>query len=161
MISISVTLGYSYVIGTKIKNYYKSRTPSRFYGIQTLLGSFGIYGIHCFIELNHNIYYGITISQDSKRITYTNELDGLATTIGSLNTEMVDNGKKWFLGGNLKPAQPINFVEIKSLYQIANYDDRARWIEQTTNEIVSFIENVKSLGGIDVQSATHTPHNSA
>lgn len=145
----------------KIKNYYKPQKPSRFYGIQSLLGSFGIYGIHCFIELNHNIYYGITISQNSKRISYTNELDGLATTIRSLNTEMVDNGKKWFLGGNLKPAQPINFVEIKSLYQIANDNDRVRWVEQTTNEIVSFIESVKSLELIDVPSATYKPHNSA
>jgi len=145
----------------KIKNYYKSRTPSRFYGIQSLLGSFGIYGVHFFIQLNHNIYYGITISQNSKRIPYVNELDCLAATIKSSNIEMVDNGNKWFLGGHLKPTQLLNFFEAESLYQITNNDNRAQWIEQTTNEIVSFIESVKGLELIDVQSATNTSHNTA
>ena len=79
--------------------------------------------------------------------------------IGSLNIPIVGNTKEWALGGDLKPTQPIQFDKIKSLYKIANNNDRAQWIEQTTDEIVSFIESVKSLGLIDVQSATNTSHN--
>ena len=68
---------------------------------------------------------------------------------------------KWFLGVNILPNTPINFKKPSNLYKLVDKDDRERWIEQTTNEIVSFIESVKSLGLIDVQSATHNPHNTA
>lgn len=145
----------------KIKNYYKPQKPSRNYGLQCQIGSLGGYDINCFIQVHNNIYFGMISSKDGKPIEYPYCLSNLATQIGTLNIPIISNTKKWVLGGDLKPTQPIQFVKVKSLYQITNDNDRARWIEQTTNEIVSFIENVKSLGLIDVQSATYTPRNIA
>jgi hypothetical protein len=145
----------------KIKNYYKPQKPSRNYGLQCQIGSLGGYDINCFIQVHNNIYFGMISSKDGKPIEYPYSLSNLATQIGTLDIPIISNTKKWVLGGDLKPTQPIQFVKVKSLYQITNDNDRARWIEQTTNEIVSFVENVKSLGLIDVQSATYTPHNTA
>lgn len=145
----------------KIKNYYKPQKPSRNYGLQCQIGSLGGYDINCFIQVHNNIYFGMISSKDGKPIEYPYSLSNLATQIGTLNIPIISNTKKWVLGGDLKPTQPIQFVKIKSLYQITNDNDRARWIQQTTNEIVLFIENVKSLGIIDVQSAINTPRNTA
>lgn len=134
-----------------IKRYYKVQKPSRHYGIQCKIGSLDYYEIHCFVQLYHNIYYGMTTSENGVRIEYPNKLDDLAARIDSLDVQVPNNGKKWFLGGNIKPNKPIKFIEVSDLYQIANSDARKSWIEQTANEIVSFIENVKSLGLIEVQ----------
>ncbi|MBZ1392459.1 PDDEXK-like family protein [Psychrobacter pacificensis] len=143
----------------KIKNYYKPQKPSRKYGIQCKIGSLEEYDINCFIQVYKNVYFGMISSREGRPIGYPSSLNNLATQIGSLNIPIVGNTKEWALGGDLKPTQPIQFDKIKSLYKIANNNDRAQWIEQTTNEIVSFIESVKSLGLIDVQSATYTSHN--
>lgn len=138
-------------INKKIERYYKPQKPTRNYGIQCKIGTFGNYDIHCLIQVYSNIYYGITVSRNSKRILYPNELDSLAAAIGSLDVGMVDSGENWFLGGNLKPSTPIMFLKAETLYKIANDDDRVQWVQQTTNEIILFIENVKGLGIIDVQ----------
>lgn len=145
----------------KIKNYYKPQKPSRNYGLQCKIGNLENYDINCFIQVYKNVYFGMISSRDGRPIEYPSSLNNLANQIGSLNIPIVSNAKKWALGGDLKPAQPIQFVKVKSLYQIANDDNRARWIEQTTNEIVSFIEKVKSLDLIDLQSPIHTSHNTA
>lgn len=134
-----------------VNNYYRARNASKLYGIHCKIGSLDEHDIHCFIQINENIYYGITTSKDGERIQYPNKLNELAVQIGSLDIQALDSGKKWFLGGHIKPNKPIKFTKDNDLYHIASSDARKNWIEQTANEIVSFIKNVKNLWLIEVQ----------
>lgn len=144
-----------------VKHYYKPRNASKLYGIHCKIGTVKAYDIHCFIQVNENIYYGMTIFQNTMRLQYPSSLIDLAGGISNLYPNGRLSDSKWFLGVNILPNMPINFKKPSNLYKLVDKDDRDNWIEQTTNEIVSFIENVKSLGLIDVQSATHTSHNTA
>lgn len=144
-----------------VKHYYKPRNSSKLYGIRCKIGTTKAYDIHCFIQINENIYYGMTISQNTMRLQYPSSLIDLASGISNSYPNSRMSESKWFLGVNILPNTPINFKKPSNLYKLVDKDDRERWIEQTTNEIVSFIESVKSLGLIDVQSATHNPHNTA
>ncbi len=144
-----------------VKHYYKPRNASKLYGIHCKIGTVKAYDIHCFIQVNENIYYGMTIFQNTMRLQYPSSLIDLAGGISKLYPNGRLSDSKWFLGVNILPNMPINFKKPSNLYKLVDKDDRDNWIEQTTNEIVSFIENVKSLGLIDVQSATHTSHNTA
>lgn len=144
-----------------VKHYYKPRNSSKLYGIRCKIGTTKAYDIHCFIQINENIYYGMTISQNKMRLQYPSSLIDLASGISNSYPNSRMSESKWFLGVNILPNTPINFKKPSNLYKLVDKDDREQWIEQTTNEIVSFIESVKSLGLIDVQSATHTLHNTA
>lgn len=144
-----------------VKHYYKSRNASKLYGIHCKIGTAKACDIHCFVQVNENIYYGMTVSKNTMRLQYPSSLIDLASGVSNLypNGRMSDS--KWFLGVNILPNKEVNFKKPSNLYQLVDEDSRKQWIKQTTNEIVSFIESVKSLDLIDVQSATYTSHNTA
>ncbi len=142
-----------------IANYYKYGSGNDNYGIYYKIGSLEGYDINLFLQLKNNLYFGVTASINGKQTRYPYKIDYLAKKIAVLDTSMKDSGEKWYLGGNKFPSIPLNFRDVSSVCNIVDKSSRDNWIEQTTNEIVSFIENVKSLGLIDVQSATHTLHN--
>lgn len=144
-----------------VSNYYKSKNSSKLYGIHCKIGTLNAYDVHCFVQVNENIYYGMTVSKNNKRLQYPNALIDLAHGISNLYLDGRMSEKKWFLGVNLLPNTPINFKKPNNLYKLVDKDSRVQWIEQTTNEIVFFIEKVKSLDLIDLQSPTHTSHNTA
>ena len=128
-----------------IHSYYKARGSTKFYGLQCQIGRIKGYSLHLFIQLNHNIYYGVAVSSNTGRVQYPDSLSLLSAKIASLRNEIRTNDKKWFLGGNMLPKAPINFQEITSLYSITEKRSRDQWVSQTTDEIVGFIEAVKSL----------------
>lgn len=137
---------------TKIKNYYKNESKeNRLYGIQYEVGHLEGYKIHCFIQLNHNIYYGMTVSSNEVRLQYPDNLAGLANQVGKLNNQGRNSDKRWFLGINILPNVPVDFKTVGSIYKIVEQDSRSKWIEQTVHEVVSFIEKVKGLKLIKVQ----------
>jgi hypothetical protein len=144
-----------------IANYYKYGSGNDNYGIYYKIGSLEGYDINLFLQLKNNLYFGVTASINGKQTRYPYKIDYLAKKIAVLDISMKDSGEKWYLGGNKFPSIPLNFRDVSSVCNIVDKSSRDNWIEQTTNEIVSFIENVKSLGLIDVQSATHTSHNTA
>lgn len=139
-----------------VKHYYKPRNASKLYGIYCKIGTVKAYDVHCFIQVNENIYYGMTISQNTIRLQYPSSLIDLAGGISNLYPNGRLSDSKWFLGVNILPNTPINFKKPSNLYKLVDKDDRDNWIEQTTNEIVSFIKNVKSLGIM-----LNKPHNTA
>lgn len=144
-----------------IENYYKYSRGNDNYGIYYKIGSLEGYDINLFLQLKNNLYFGATASINGKQTRYPDQIDCLAKKIAMLDISLKDSGEKWYLGGNKFPSIPLNFRDISSVCNIVDKDSRSNWIKQTTDEIVSFIESVKSLGLIDVQSATHTSHNTA
>ncbi|WP_201617743.1 PD-(D/E)XK nuclease family protein [Psychrobacter urativorans] len=130
----------------KVKNYYKNESrKNRFYGIQCEIGTLDNYKVHCFIQLNHNIYYGVSISFDGKRIQYPDESISLSQQIAITYPDLIDSGKKWFLGGHILPSSPLNFKKVNSIYKVTEKNARDKWVDNTVNEIVFFIDNVKAL----------------
>lgn len=142
-----------------IENYYKYSRGNDNYGIYYKIGSLEGYDINLFLQLKNNLYFGATASINGKQTRYPDQIDCLAKKIAMLDISLKDSGEKWYLGGNKFPSIPLNFRDISSVCNIVDKDSRSNWIKQTTDEIVSFIESVKSLGLIDVQSATNTSHN--
>lgn len=137
---------------TKIKNYYKNDSKeNRLYGIQYEVGCLEGYKIHCFIQLNHNMYYGMTVSSNKVRLQYPDNLSSLANQVGKLNNQGRNSDTRWFLGINILPNVPVDFKTVSSIYKIVEQDTRSNWIEQTVHEVVSFIEKVKGLKLIEVQ----------
>jgi len=130
----------------KIKNYYKNESrKNRFYGIQCEIGTLDNYRVHCFIQLNHNIYYGVAVSFDGKRIQYPDESISLGQQIAITYPDLIDSGKKWFLGGHMLPSSPLNFKKVNSIYKVTEKNARDKWVDNTVNEIILFIDNVKAL----------------
>ncbi|MGP9689739.1 PDDEXK-like family protein [Psychrobacter sp. AOP22-C1-C5] len=144
-----------------VNNYYKAKNASKLYGIHCKIGSSKQHDIYCFIQINQNIYYGMTVSQDAMRLQYPDALIDLASGISNLYPNGRMSESKWFLGVNILPNRMVDFKKPSHLYRLVDRDSRKQWIEQTTNEVVSFIEKVKSLELIDVQSVTNTPRNTA
>ena len=136
----------------KVKNYYKNESKeNRFYGIHYEIGNLEGYSIHCFIQLNHNIYYGMTVSSNKIRLQYPDKLVNLANQISRLNNHGRDSDTRWFLGINILPNVPVNFKTASSIYKLIGQESRSKWISQTVDEIVLFIEKVKELELIEVQ----------
>lgn len=128
-----------------ISEYYKDRNSSSLYGIQHKMGLFDGYNIHCFIQLNENIYYGITVAENGKRCQYPDGLIGLANKITDLNYEMRYRDSRSFLGGNILPSSPTNFKETSTIYKLIDQSSREQWVQKTVDEIITFIEDVKAL----------------
>lgn len=140
-----------YDFSKAINNYYKAKNSSKLYGIQCKIGSSKQHDIHCFIQINQNIYYGMTVSQGAMRLQYPDAFIDLAKSINRLYPQARKKESKWFLGGDILPSKHIDFKEPRNLYQLVDKNSRDQWSKQTANEIVSFIENVKGLGIIEVQ----------
>lgn len=140
----------------KIKNYYKTKSKkNRFYGVQCEIGSLDKYTVHCFIQLNHNIYYGLTVSDNKKRIKYPNNFKELADKILSIkkivesNDKVRESSNNWFLGVHILPNEPINFKNVRSIYHLVEQSSRSQWVEQTVDEIVKFIKDMKTIAFIE------------
>ncbi|WP_230655788.1 PDDEXK-like family protein [Psychrobacter sp. I-STPA10] len=159
MINVFKEKGYDFIFcdknlkecckNNKVDKYYKKGDENRFYGIRYFIGEYKGYNIYCFIQINHNIYYGITVPKNNNRIPYTNELQHLANKIKELNFafRFMDSGN--YLGGNILPSEPVNFRRSAIVYKVVNETARIAWVQQTTDEIINFIEQVKSLILID------------
>lgn len=144
-----------------VNNYYKAKNSSKLYGIQCKIGSSKQHDIHCFIQINQNIYYGMTVSQGAMRLQYPDTFINLAKSINRLYPQARKKESKWFLGGDILPSKHVDFKEPRNLYQLVDKNSREQWSKQTANEIISFIEKVKSLELIDVKSVTNIPYNTA
>lgn len=138
-------------ISKVIGNYYKARNASKLYGMHCKIGSLEKHDIHCFIQINENIYYGMTASKKEIRLQYPDELIDLADEISELNTQGRISNTRWFLGMNILPNRPINFKNPNHLYQLVDENARSQWAQKTASEVVLFIKNIKDLRLIDVQ----------
>lgn len=144
-----------------IPKYYQYSRGNDNYGIYYKIGSLESYDINFFVQLKNNIYFGITTSLNGKQVQYPNQLNDLAREIAIVDMNLNDSGTGWYLGGNRFPETPVNFREVDSVCILINESSRKNWINQTVDEITTFIEKVKSLELIDVKSVTNTPHNIA
>lgn len=136
-----------------VKNYYKSESrKNRFYGIQHEIDILEDYKIHCFIQLNHNLYYGITVSYNGKRIPYPDKLNKLAEKIASNypviepDSKVRQSNEHWFLSVNILPSERVNFKEVSSIYKLIKQESRVNWVQATVDEVISFITEVKNYG---------------
>ena len=136
-----------------VKNYYKSESrKNRFYGIQYEIDILEDYKIHCFIQLNHNLYYGITVSYNGKRIPYPDKLNKLAEKIASNypviepDSKVRQSNEHWFLSVNILPSERVNFKEVSSIYKLIKQESRVNWVQATVDEVISFITEVKNYG---------------
>lgn len=131
----------------KIKNYYKNGSKkNRLYGIQYEVGSLKGYKAHCFIQLNDNIYYGITLFDGEKRIQYPDSLDSVAKEIKRICPGGIDGKTKFFVGGHRLPSSPVRFKKPNSsLYQITEESSRKKWLKDTVDEVITLMEKVRTL----------------
>ncbi len=133
--------------------YYKMKKAVRLYGIQTKLGTYKDYSVHCFIQITKILYYGITIAKDDKngnpkRLQYGEDCSEFhqkmltlpfTFTKGSIHTN-------WFLGANIHIKEQVNFMSLNNnFYNLIDTEKRQKWIEQTSNEIINFIKSVEKL----------------
>ncbi len=148
-------------------NYYKERKAIRLYGIQSQLGFYKNYSIHCFIQVNHHIYYGITIAKNDgngklKRLQYGEDCHDLHEKILNLHlykkeiiTSPLNFSKKsidtnWFLGANILPKDEVNFLTLnETFYDLIDKEKRKEWIARNTGEIDLFIKAIKDLNILD------------
>ncbi len=137
--------------------YYNARNAIRLYGIQSKLGNYKDYGVHCFIQINHNIYYGVTIAKDNKngepkRLEYGKDCFDFHKKVLDLPFDFYKKSinKGWFLGSHIFPTEKVNFMSLEnSFYNLIDTEKRQAWIEKTTDEIISFIESVQGLNIIE------------
>lgn len=120
------------------------------YGIKYVLGTFNEFNVNCYIALNECIYFSITLSNNIKRIEYPDSCNELCDSIENLHNdwEYPDNSKN--LPAQLYPKQRLNLKNPNQVFfDIIDDDKRKQWIENTSNQIIKFMEDVKGLQMLD------------
>lgn len=135
-----------------INGYFQKKTKDKpsHYGIHTQLGHFQGLGVHCYIEVFKAINFSITLSDNGKCIKYPESCNEFRDRIRDLRVDWKYLNKPWKLPGFLYPKESINLKEPNQVFfDMIDDDKRKQWIENTSTQIIKFMEDVKGLQMLD------------
>ena len=132
-----------------VRKYCYSTKPPRDYGLACHLGDFqNEFGIHFVIRLHQRLFLGFMASKDTKQVKYTDnngQLQGLSDEFKDLIGGGEELSSLW-LGGKLKTSNRM--IDMKDMgrtgshfMDLVNPDKRKEWIEETSTQIVTLIED--------------------
>ncbi len=132
-----------------VRKYCDSTKPPRDYGLACRLGDFqNEFGIHFVIMLHQRLFLGFMASKDTKQVRYT-ENDGQLQGLSNEFKDLIGGGEELsslWLGGKLKTSNRM--IDMKDMdrkgshfMDLVNPDKRKEWIEETSTQIVTLIED--------------------
>lgn len=134
-----------------VKNYFKRSKNT--YGLCYKITEKEDVGIYCYIELNHHLYYSITLAnKDGLRLPECPfDMVGFEEKVKELCKNWKYQDKKKNLGGQIYPQRPVNFKNPNdNFFDIVYEQKRQQWIAETADDIIQLINDVKN---INVQQA--------
>ncbi|WP_025652632.1 MULTISPECIES: PD-(D/E)XK nuclease family protein [Psychrobacter] len=134
-----------------VKNYFKRSKNT--YGLCYKITEKEDVGIYCYIELNHHLYYSITLAnKDGLRLPECPlDMVGFEEKVGELCKNWKYQDKKKNLGGQIYPQRPVNFKNPNDNFFDIVYEQKLQqWIAETADDIIQLINDVKN---INVQQA--------
>lgn len=128
----------------KIEDFYKGRSRSKWYGLMYAIGEIDGDSINLFIEVENNIYYGVTAMRGecNREINLESKFDYLYNKIAVKLNNKNSRNKHWLYWKY--PEIKVNFTEFntENEFKLANRELRKEYIQNLCKEINQFVENV-------------------
>ena len=132
-----------------VDKYNDSTKPKRDYGLASrLYSSQNGFDIHFFIMVHQRLFLGFVASKDNKMVKYTDN-DGQLQGLSDEFKDLIGGGEELsslWLGGKIKTSNRM--IDMKDMGRTGSYfmdlvnpDKRKEWIEETSNQIITLIED--------------------
>ena len=134
-----------------VKNYFKRSKNT--YGLCYKITEKEDVGIYCYIELNHHLYYSITLAnKDGLRLPKCPlDMVDFKEKVKELHKNWKYQDKNKNLGGQVYPQRTVNFKNPNdNFFDIVHEQKRQQWIAETADDIIQLVNDVKN---INVQQA--------
>ncbi len=134
-----------------VKQYFSggsTKDKAKTYGMCYKITDKGDIGVYCYIELNHRLYYSITLAKkDGLRLPeYPSNLEDFKDEVVALRKNWEGKNKKKNLGGIIYPQRPVNFKKPNAnFFDIVNENSRKEWVAETADDIIQLIDDVKNI----------------
>ncbi|MCD1280413.1 hypothetical protein DVY93_11755 [Psychrobacter sp. CCUG 69069] len=104
-------------------------------------------GVYCYIELNHRLYYSITlVDKDGRLPECPSDMKDFKGRVEKLHKNWKYQDKKKNLGGQIYPQRPVNFKNPNdNFFDIINEKSREEWVAETADDIIQLIDDVKNI----------------
>lgn len=129
-----------------VKDYFK-RSKST-YGLCYKITEKEDVGVYCYIELNHHLYYSITLAnKDGLRLPECPlDMVDFKEKVKELHKNWKYEDKNKNLGGQVYPQRPVNFKNPNNnFFDIVHEQKRQQWIAETADDIIQLINDVKNI----------------
>lgn len=137
-----------------VKQYFSgggTKGKAKTYGLCYRITEKNNVGVYCYIELNHRLYYSITLTneEDARLPKCPISMKNFKIRVEALRGKWKYPDKTKNLGGQLYPQRPVNFKNPNdNFFDIINEKSREEWVAETADDIIQLINDVKN---IDVQ----------
>lgn len=137
-----------------VKQYFSgggTKGKAKTYGLCYRITEKDNVGVYCYIELNHRLYYSITLTneEDARLPKCPISMKNFKIRVEALRGNWKYPDKTKNLGGQLYPQRPVNFKNPNdNFFDIINEKSREEWVAETADDIIQLINDVKN---IDVQ----------
>ncbi len=131
-----------YFSGSGTKNKAKA------YGLCYKITDKGDIGVYCYIELNHRLYYSITLANKKglRLPECPSSIEKLEEKIKVLRGNWKYKNKKKNLGGQIYPKRSVNFKDPNdNFFDIVDKQIRKDWVIETSDDIIQLINDVKNI----------------
>ncbi len=134
-----------------VKQYFSgggTKGKAKAYGLCYKITEKDNVGVYCYIELNHRLYYSITLkNKDGLRLTKCpNNMEDLKIKVEKLPKNWKYKDKNKNLGGQIYPQRPVNFKKPNDdFFDIVHEKSRQEWVAETADDIIQLINDVKNI----------------
>lgn len=133
-----------------VKQYFSgggTKGKAKAYGLCYKITEKNNVGVYCYIELNHRLYYSITlVDKDGRLSECPSNMQDFEAAVEKLPKNWKYQNKKQNLGGQVYPPRSINFKSPNdNFFDIINEKSREEWVAETADDVIQLIDDVKNI----------------